>query len=82
MLPTKANRGSFAAKTCVTGHERVWGGGGGGTAAIWLPKVWADGFSRLAWPREGSGSCVRLHLAPPPSLSQNGGTAPLPDTDY
>lgn len=63
MPPTKANRGSFAAKTCVIGHEKV----------CWVllpsgfPKSGADGFSRLVWPQEDSGSCV-LHLTPPPSL--------------
>lgn len=61
MPPTKANRGSFAAKTCVIGHEKV----------CWVllpsgfPKSGADGFSRLVWPQEDSGSCV-LHLTPHP----------------
>lgn len=61
--PTKANRGSFAAKTCVTGHEKVcWA-----LLPSGCPKSGADGFSRLVWPQEDSGSCV-LHLTPPPSL--------------
>lgn len=81
--PTKANRGSFAAKTCVTGHEKVcWA-----LLPSGCPKSGADGFSRLVWPQEDSGSCV-LHLTPPLSglatflLSQNDGTPPPPDTDY
>lgn len=83
MPPTKANRGSFAAKTCVTGHEVCWA-----LLPSGCPKSGADGFSRLVWPQEDSGSCV-LHLTPPTLsglaiflLSQNDGTSPPPDTDY